>query len=86
MRRLILAVAEGVTTTFIALTSLITTDADGKKTWRSDQSNFLEFRLDDFLVERFHDVFVRAGMEGARDMRNIVFSRAENDLRCISTG
>ena len=60
MRRLILAAA-GVTTTFISLTSLITTDADGKKTWRSDQSNFLEFRLDDFLVERFHALVVAAG-------------------------
>ena len=29
---------------------------------RSDQTDFLELRGDDVLVERFHDVFVGAGL------------------------
>src|SRR5712691_9520963 len=39
---------------------------------RSDQPDFLELGLDDFLVERFHDVFVRSRVHGAGDVREIV--------------
>src|SRR6185312_779866 len=51
---------------------------------RSDQADFLEFRLDDLLVERLHDVFVGTRVHRPRDMREIVFGRAEYDLRAVS--
>jgi len=37
----------------------------------------LEFLFDDILVEWLHDVFVRTGLEGASNMRDIIFSRAK---------
>src|SRR5476649_375565 len=50
----------------------------------SDQADFLELRFDDFLVERLHDVFVGAGMHRTRDMREVVFGSAEDDLRLVA--
>src|ERR1700682_2460040 len=50
----------------------------------SDQADFLELRLDDFLVEWLHDVFVSACMHRARDMREVVFGGAEDDLRLVA--
>src|ERR1700730_7200850 len=50
----------------------------------SDQADFLEFRFDDFLVEWLHDVFVGAGMHRTRDMREVVFGGAEDDLRLVA--
>src|ERR1700690_1198510 len=47
---------------------------------RSDQSDFLELGLHDLLVERLHDVFVGAGVQCARDMRDVVFGGAEHYL------
>src|SRR5262249_30677854 len=38
---------------------------------QSDQSNFLEFRGDDVLVERLHDVFIGTGMQRASDVRDV---------------
>src|SRR5437764_6003926 len=40
--------------------------ASGRGRSRSDQPDFLELGFDDFLVERLHDVFVRAGAERTR--------------------
>ena len=40
-----------------------------------DESVHLGLR-DDILVEWFHDVFVGAGVQGARDMGNIVFDES----------
>src|SRR5664279_2531150 len=50
----------------------------------SDQSDFLQLGFDDLLVERFHDVFVGAGVQGARDMRDVVFGGAEHHLGPIA--
>src|SRR4051812_38344496 len=47
---------------------------------RSDQADFLEFRRDDVLVERLHDVFVGAGMQRTRDVRDVVLGGAEHHL------
>src|SRR5882724_548244 len=52
----------------------------------SDQANFLELGRDDIFVERFHDVFVGAGVERTRDMSDIVFGGAEHHLGRIATG
>src|SRR5450432_650885 len=57
---------------------------DRKK--RSDQSDFLELRGDDVLVERLHDVFVGAGVKRARDMRDIVLGGAEHHLGLVAAG
>src|SRR5205085_5226252 len=56
--------------------------AGGKKS--SDQADFLEFRFDNFLVERLHDVFVGARVHRARDMREVVLGGAEDDLRLVA--
>src|SRR6478672_5744405 len=53
---------------------------------KSDQSDFLELRRNDVLVERLHDVFVGAGMQRARNVRDVVFGGAEHDLGRIATG
>src|SRR5689334_19040707 len=53
---------------------------------QSDQPDFLELGGDNVLVERLHDVFVGAGVKGARDVRDIVFRRAENHLGLVATG
>ena len=50
----------------------------------SDQPDFLELGFDDVLVERLHDVLVRAGMERAGDVSDIVLGGAEHDLRPIA--
>src|SRR5579883_1580133 len=52
----------------------------------SDQAHFLKFRLDDILVERLHDIFVGAGVERTRDVRDIILRGAENYFRLVSTG
>src|SRR4051812_38228968 len=46
----------------------------------SDQPDFLELGLDDFLVEGLHDVFVGARVQRARDMGDVVLGGAEHDL------
>src|SRR3954462_4919156 len=53
---------------------------------KSDQSDFLEFRGDDFLVERLHDVFVGAGMQRARNMCDVVLGGAEHHLGGVAAG
>src|SRR4051812_5517771 len=45
--------------------------AIGRRVVNSDQSDFLEFRRDDILVERLHDVFIGAGMKRASDVRHV---------------
>ena len=50
----------------------------------SDQPDFLELGLDDLLVERLHDVLVGAGMQRARDVRDIVLGGAEHHLRPVA--
>src|SRR5450631_932600 len=52
---------------------------------RSDQPDFLELGFHDLLVERLHDVFVGAGVQGARDMRDVVFGGAEHHLGPVAT-
>src|SRR6266568_1537966 len=52
----------------------------------SDQADFLELRGDDVFVERLHDVFVGAGMQCARDVRDVVFGGAEHHLGRIAAG
>src|SRR4051812_30349993 len=54
--------------------------------YESDQADFLELRGDDVLVERLHDVFVGAGVQGARDMRDVVFGGAEHHLGHVAAG
>src|SRR6478609_5893904 len=53
---------------------------------RSDQADFLEFRLDDLLVERLHDVLVGAGVQRARDVRDVVLGGAEHHLGSVAAG
>src|SRR5712671_1025567 len=53
---------------------------------RSEQPDLLELGLDDVLVERLHDVFVRARMERARDMGHVVLGGAEHHLRSVAAG
>src|SRR5205085_2485245 len=60
--------------------------APPRRTGRSDQADFLELGLDDFLVERLHDVFVGTCAERARDVSDIVFSCAEYDLGSVTAG
>src|SRR5450759_3372926 len=60
--------------------------AAGSKERRSDEADFLEFRGDDILVERLHDVFVGAGVKRARDVRDIVFGGAEHHLGLVAAG
>src|SRR3974390_792525 len=50
---------------------------------RSDQSDFLELRLDDLLVERLHDVFIGSRVQRAGDVRDVVLAGAEHDFRAI---
>src|ERR1700738_2529850 len=68
------------------LTQLIQTLRNGETGWRREQTDFLEFRRDDVLVERLHDVFIGAGIERARDMVNSVFSGAEHHLGLVAAG
>src|SRR5215510_16289065 len=49
-----------------------------------DQPDFLELGLDNFLVERLHDVLVRTGMQRARDVSDVVLGRAEHDLGLVA--
>src|SRR5947207_2826529 len=53
---------------------------------RRDQSDLLELGLDDFFVERLHDVLVGAGVERARDVRDVVFGGAEHHLGPVAAG
>src|SRR6266576_2994483 len=72
----------------LAQSDMNTTD-DGHRLRRLpkfDQTNFLELRRDDVLVERLHDVFVGAAMHGARDMVDVVLSGAEHHLGLIAAG
>src|SRR5262249_59825953 len=48
---------------------------------RSNQADFLKLGFDDFLVERLHDILIRAPMQGARNMRDVVFCGEDNHLR-----
>src|SRR6185437_14050803 len=50
----------------------------------SDQPNLLEFRLDDVLVERLHDVLGGPAMQRARDVGDVVLGGAEHDLRAVA--
>src|SRR5262245_4143833 len=52
----------------------------------SDQADFLKLGFDNLLVERFHDVLVRSGVQRARDMRHVVLGGAEHDLGPIAVG
>src|SRR3546814_3276139 len=50
--------------------------------WSSDVCfSDLKLGLEDFPVERLHDVFVRPGVDRRADMRHVVFGRAEDDFR-----
>src|SRR4051812_15952789 len=55
------------------------------KRTRSDQADLLKFGFDDVAVEGLHDVFVGARVQRPRDMRYVVFRRAEDDLRPVAT-
>src|ERR1700730_10193052 len=66
------------------LTQLIQTLRNGETGRRREQADFLEFRRDDVLVERLHDVFVGAGIERARDVVDPVFSGAEYHLGLVT--
>src|SRR5450631_916241 len=68
------------------LTQLIQTLRNGETGRRREQTDFLEFRRDDVLVERLHDIFVGAGIKRARDMVDSVFSGAEYHLGLITAG
>src|SRR6266853_5332709 len=66
------------------LTQLIQSLRNGETGRHREQTDFLEFRRDDVLVERLHDVFVGAGVERAGDMVDSVFSGAEHHLGLIA--
>src|SRR5260370_27087498 len=68
------------------LKKLIKTLRNGETGRRREQTDFLEFRRDDVLVEWLHDVFVGAGIERARDMVDSVFSGAEHHLGLVTAG
>src|SRR5215217_1234894 len=61
-------------------------DATNPTEDRSNQADFLEFGLNDFLVERLHDVFVRARTERPRDVRDIILGGAEHVYKHIAAG
>jgi hypothetical protein len=67
---------------YLDLTLTVTTRRSGGTGLRRDreQPDFLEFRCNDVLVERLHDVFVGACIKRARDMVHSVLSGAEHHL------
>src|SRR5258708_5947878 len=52
----------------------------GPKRGRSDEPDLLELGLDDFLVERLHDVFIGTGVKRARNVADVVLGGAEHHL------
>ena len=52
----------------------------------SEQADFLKLRLDNVLVEGFHDVLFGAGMQRPGNMGDIVLGGAEHHLRLVAAG
>src|SRR5215472_11878942 len=88
MRRLTAFAAEddGETTRLIGRTDSTDHCGQGAAMPQSDEPDFLEFRLDDLLVERLHDVFVGTGVQCTRDMRYVVLGGAEHHFRSVAAG
>src|SRR5271165_774088 len=51
---------------------------------RSDQSDFLELRFDNLLIEGLHDVFIGPRVERAGNVRDIILAGAEHHFRAIA--
>src|SRR4051812_11810198 len=49
-----------------------------------NQSNFMEFRCDNFLVKRLHNVLVSARMQRAGNMGNVILGCTKNNLRHVA--